>query len=68
MMSPIDTLLVEEEGADVDQANRDGVERKGGAADSCCNLNCASLCFGSGIYGTNMSEMVGHRKRDKKME
>ena len=45
MMSPIDTLLVEEEGADVDQANRDGVERKGGAADSCCNLNCASLCF-----------------------
>ena len=44
-MSPIDTLLVEEEGADVDQANRDGVERKGGAADSCCNLNCASLHF-----------------------
>ena len=45
MMSPIDTLLMEEEGADVDQANRDGVKQKGGAADSCCNLNYTSLCF-----------------------
>ena len=44
MMSPIDTLLVEEEGADVDQANRDGVAWEGGAAKSIYrNLNYASL-------------------------
>ena len=67
MMSSSDTSLVEEEGVDVDGVDQDGAKRKGGAADSCCNLNCASLCFGSGIYGTNMSEMVGHRKRDEKM-
>ena len=49
-MSLSDTLLVEEEGADVDGTDREGaewggVEREGGAADSCHNLNCASLCF-----------------------
>ena len=44
MMSPSDTLLVEEEGVDVDRADRDGVEREGGAAESVCHdLNCTSL-------------------------
>ena len=44
MMSPSDTLLVEEEGADVDGADRDGAEWEGGAADlDYLNLNCASL-------------------------
>ena len=39
MMSPSDTSLEEEEGADVD-----GAEREGGAAESICrDLNCASL-------------------------
>ena len=43
-MSPSDTPLVEEEGADVDREDRDGVEREGGAAESVCHdLNCASL-------------------------
>ena len=43
-MSPSDTSFVEEEGADVDGANRDGVEWKGGAAKfDCRDLNCTSL-------------------------
>ena len=43
-MSPSDTSLVEEEGADVDGANWDGAKREGGAADpDYLNLNCASL-------------------------
>ena len=44
-MSPNDTSLVEEEGADVDGANRDGAEWEGEAADSHRDLNCASLRF-----------------------
>ena len=44
MMFPSDTSLVEEEGADVDVAERDGAERKGGAAESNCrDLYCTSL-------------------------
>ena len=44
MMSPSDTSLKEEEGVDVDGANRDGVEREGGAAESVSrDLNYASL-------------------------
>ena len=44
MMSPSNTSLVEEEGADVDGVDQDGVEREGGAAESDCHdLNCASL-------------------------
>ena len=44
MMSPSDTSLVEEEGADVDRANRDGAKRVGGATKSDYHdLNCASL-------------------------
>ena len=34
MMSPSDTSLVEEEGADVDGANPDGAERERGATES----------------------------------
>ena len=46
MMSPSDTSLVEEKGADVDGTERDGAEREGGAAESDCrDLNCASLCL-----------------------
>ena len=44
-MSPNDTSLMEEEGAEVDGANRDGAEWEGEAADSCRDLNCASLRF-----------------------
>ena len=36
MMSPSDTSLVEEEGANVDEAEWDGAEREGGAAESDC--------------------------------
>ena len=44
MMSPCDTLLVEEEGADVDEADWDGAKREGGVAESDFrDLNCASL-------------------------
>ena len=44
MMSPRATLLVEDEGADVDGVDRDRVEREGGAADpDCFDLNYASL-------------------------
>ena len=44
MMSPSDTSLIEEEGADVDGAEQDGAKQEGGANESdCCDLNCASL-------------------------
>ena len=44
MMSPSDTSLEEEEGADVDGVERDGVEREGGVAESDCqDRNCTSL-------------------------
>ena len=44
MMSPSDTLLKEDEGADVDGADRDGAEREEGATKSICrDLNCALL-------------------------
>ena len=40
MTSPRDTSLEKEEGADVDEADLDGVEREGGAVESdCCDLN-----------------------------
>ena len=46
MMFPSDTSLVEEEGVDVDEANRDGTEWKRGAVESDYHdLNCASLCL-----------------------
>ena len=44
-MSAKDTSLEEEEGADVGQAEQDGVEREGGVESCCRDLNCASLRF-----------------------
>ena len=44
-MSPKDASLEEEEGADVGQAEQDGVEREGGVESCCRDLNCASLRF-----------------------
>ena len=46
MTSPRDISLVEEEGADVDEAEWDGAEREEGAAESnYCDLNYTSLHF-----------------------
>ena len=45
MMSPSDTSLVKEEGADVNQANRDGAGWVGAAKSICCDLNCTLLQF-----------------------
>ena len=39
MMSPSDTSLVEEVGADADRADRDGVEWVESAESVCCDLN-----------------------------
>ena len=43
MMSPSDTSLEEEEGADVDGADRDEAKRVGAAESVCRDLNYASL-------------------------
>ena len=44
MMSLRVTSLVEKEGTDVDEADRDGIEREGGAADpNCLDLSCALI-------------------------
>ena len=44
MMSPSNTSLVEDEGVDVDEAEQDGAELEGGAAESDCHdVNYASL-------------------------
>ena len=45
MMSPKDTSLVEEEGADMGQAKQDGVRQEGGEESCYRDLNCASLHF-----------------------
>ena len=46
MMSPKVTSLEEEEGADVDGAEQDGVKREGGAAKfDCRDRNWALLCL-----------------------
>ena len=45
MMSPSDTSLEEEEGADVDGAKRDGARQEGGVESGCRDLNYASLRF-----------------------
>ena len=43
-MSPRVTSPVKDDGADVDGANRDGIEWEGGAADpNYLDLNCTSL-------------------------
>ena len=42
MMSLRDTSPLDDEGVDVDGANRDETEQEGGAADpDCLDLNCA---------------------------
>ena len=47
---------MEEEGADVDRADRDGAERKGGVAESDYrDLNCASLRL---TVATSMAHMI----------
>ena len=45
MMSPSDTLLLEEEGMDVDRADRNGVGRVEAVESVCRDLNYASLHF-----------------------
>ena len=56
MMSPSDTSLVEDEGADVDEADQDRAEREGGAVESDCHdLNCTSLCL---MVVTSMAHMT----------
>ena len=56
MMSPSDTSLEEEEGADVDGVDRDGVEWEGGAAESVYrDLNCTSLRL---IIAASMAHMT----------
>ena len=45
MMSPKDTSLEEEKGADVGRVERDGVGREGGVKSCYRDLNCASLRF-----------------------
>ena len=44
-MSPSDTSLVEEEGADVDRVDRDGARRVGAVESVYRDLNCTSLCL-----------------------
>ena len=56
MMSPSDTSLEEEEGADVDGADQDRAEREGGAAESVCrDLKCALLCL---TVAASMAHMI----------
>ena len=56
-MSPSDTSLVEEEGADVDGVDRDGAERDGGVVDpDYLDLNCTSLCLTVATSMANMTE------------
>ena len=46
MTSPTNSSPEEEEGADVDEAERDGAEREEGAVEfDCLDQNCASLRF-----------------------
>ena len=55
MMSPSDTSLVEEEGADVGRADRDGAGRVGVTESVCRDLNCTSLRF---TVATSMAHMI----------
>ena len=57
MMSPSDTSLVEEEGADVDGAEQDGAEWEGEATEfDCYDLNCTSLRLTVVASMTHMTE------------
>ena len=44
-MFPSDTSLVEEEGADMNRADRDGAGRVGAIESVCRDLNYTSLCL-----------------------
>ena len=57
MMSPSDTSLEEDEGADVDGVDRDGAEREGRATESvCCDLNYTSLRLTVAVFMAHMIE------------
>ena len=50
MLSPKNTSLKEEEGANVSQAERDGVGQEGGVESYCNDQNYASLCFMVAVF------------------
>ena len=68
-MPPSDTLLEEDEGADMDGADRDRAEREGRAAESICrDLNCASLRLTVTEFMAHMTKKwVEEGKGTKKM-
>ena len=68
-MSPSDTSLVEYEGVDVDEAEQDGAELEGGAAESDCHdVNCASLCLTVAASMAHMTKKwVEEGKRTEKL-
>ena len=57
MISPRDTSLKEEEGANVDGVDRDGAKREGGAVESIFrDLNCTSLRLTVAAFMAHMTE------------
>ena len=59
MMSPSDTSLEEEEGVDMDGADRDEAEQEGGATKSVCHdLNYASLRLTIAASMAHMTEKL----------
>ena len=69
MMSPRDTSLVEEKGADVDGLDRDRGKQEGEAIESNCrDLNCASLHLTVAAFMAHMTEKWSEEgKRKRKM-
>ena len=64
MMSPSDTSLEEEEGADMDEADRDGAECEGGATKSDCHdLNCALLLLTIAVTMAYMTEKWSEERK-----
>ena len=56
-MSSSDTSLAEDKEADVDGAERDGVEPEGGVVESVClDLNCTLLCLMVVAFMAHMTE------------
>ena len=67
-MSPSDTSLEEEEGADVDEADRDGADMREELLTQIASTKlCLAMFNGSGVYGTHDREVVGKGKRNRKM-
>ena len=63
-MSPSDTSLVEEEGADVDGVEQDGAKWEGRATESDCrDLNCASLRL---TVAASMAHMIEKWSEERK--